>query len=239
MAGFGSPYRVATPLLILGCVGLLAAACGSSIPARATVHHNSSTTTSTADTGTTSATHSTVSSTTPATPSTTPATRSSARTSVPSSSATTRPSAAVSITGPKTSTPAPVAPATTPPALATTTAPSTGTVVSSLNTASYGDIVTDGAGRTLYLYTPDDSKSSPQCTSAGGCAATWPPLNTSGIPKAEGGVQQGLLGSEDGQVTYNGHPLYDYSGDSGPGQTNGEGAGGIWYVVSTSGNPVL
>jgi len=125
------------------------------------------------------------------------------------------------------------------PPVVTTTAPPAGTVVSSLTTSSYGTVVTDGAGRTLYLYTPDDGKSSPQCTSAGGCAATWPPLRASGVPQAEGGAQQGLVGTEDGQVTYNGHPLYEFSGDSGPGQTNGEGAGGIWYVISTSGNRVL
>ncbi|MGD0380342.1 MAG: hypothetical protein ABSC30_10205 [Acidimicrobiales bacterium] len=105
-------------------------------------------------------------------------------------------------------------------------------------TSSYGAILTDSAGRTLYLYTPDDGKSSPQCTSAGGCAAAWPPLDTTGTPRAGGGVQQGLLGTEDGQVTYGGHPLYSYAGDSTPGETSGQGLGGIWFVVSTAGNAV-
>lgn len=112
-----------------------------------------------------------------------------------------------------------------------------GTVVSSTNNSSYGQILVDVHGRTLYLFTPDDGMSSPQCT--GSCAQTWPPLKASGTPKAEGGAKQSLLGVEAGQVTYNGHPLYLYGGDSGPGQTNGEGAGGIWYVINTSGDPVL
>jgi predicted lipoprotein with Yx(FWY)xxD motif len=108
--------------------------------------------------------------------------------------------------------------------------------VSSRTNPRYGDIVTDASGRTLYLYTPDQGQRSPQCT--GSCAGAWPPLKTSGPPRAEGKAKQALLGVEDGQVTYNGHPLYDYSGDSAPGQTNGEGVAGF-FVVSTSGNAVL
>jgi predicted lipoprotein with Yx(FWY)xxD motif len=104
--------------------------------------------------------------------------------------------------------------------------------------SSYGAILTDSSGRTLYLYTPDEGKGSPQCTSAGGCAAAWPPLEASGTPRAGGGVQQGLLGTEDGQVTYDGHPLYYYAGDSSPGETSGQGLGGIWFVVSTAGAAV-
>jgi predicted lipoprotein with Yx(FWY)xxD motif len=44
------------------------------------------------------------------------------------------------------------------------------------------------------------------------------------------------------QVTYNGHPLYLFSGDSNSGDTNGEGIsafGGIWYALSATGNQVL
>jgi hypothetical protein len=36
------------------------------------------------------------------------------------------------------------------------------------------------------------------------------------------------------QVAYNGHPLYTYSGDSAPGQANGEGFGNIWFVAPTT-----
>jgi len=119
----------------------------------------------------------------------------------------------------------------------TTAATAAGTVVSSTHNSSYGDILVDAQGRTLYLFTPDDGASSPQCT--GSCAQTWPPLKASGTPRAQGGARQSMLGVSAGQVTYNGHPLYLYSGDSQPGQTNGEGVAAVWYVVSTSGDPVL
>jgi predicted lipoprotein with Yx(FWY)xxD motif len=119
----------------------------------------------------------------------------------------------------------------------TTTVAKSATVISSANNPTYGSIITDSKGRTLYLFTPDDFASSPQCT--GSCTQTWPPLMASGTLQAQGGAKQDLLGVEDGQVTYNGHPLYYYSGDSAPGQTNGQGVEQIWYVVSTNGTPVL
>ncbi|MHB8448919.1 MAG: COG4315 family predicted lipoprotein [Mycobacteriales bacterium] len=69
---------------------------------------------------------------------------------------------------------------------------------------------------------------------------------TSGAPRAGGAAKASLLGTSrrtDGtvQVTYNGHPLYYYSGDSHAGQTNGEGInsfGGYWYVVSPNGQAI-
>jgi hypothetical protein len=42
-------------------------------------------------------------------------------------------------------------------------------------------------------------------------------------------------------VTYNGHPLYLFSGDSSAGQTSGQGVsafGGLWYVLSPAGNQI-
>jgi hypothetical protein len=63
---------------------------------------------------------------------------------------------------------------------------------------------------------------------------------------AGSGVQASLLGTvtrSDGskQVTYGGHPLYMFSGDSAAGQVNGEGItsfGGTWYALDASGQPV-
>jgi predicted lipoprotein with Yx(FWY)xxD motif len=108
-----------------------------------------------------------------------------------------------------------------------------GTVVTSWNSPKYGEILTGANGRVLYLFTPDDATGTPTCT--GSCAAAWPPLMASGAPHAEGQVNQSLLGVSGGQVTYNGHPLYFYAADSGPDQTNGQGSGGIWYVVTVAG----
>lgn len=93
-------------------------------------------------------------------------------------------------------------------------------------------ILTDAQGRTLYYLTTDTATTS---TCTGGCAATWPPLLTSGAPVADSALSGRLSSIADGngiQVTYNGHPLYTYAGDSGPGQTNGEGVGGVWFVAT-------
>ncbi len=101
------------------------------------------------------------------------------------------------------------------------------------------DLVAAG-GKTVYLFEADkDGK--PTCM--GPCAQLWPPLTVSGAPAVTSGLDKALLGTvkrADGstQVTYGGHPLYYYSGDSGPGSALGEGLkafGGEWYVVSAKG----
>ena len=106
-----------------------------------------------------------------------------------------------------------------------------------------GDILVDGKGRTLYLFEADKG---PASVCDGACAAAWPPLTTSGKPKAGAGVSAAKIGTtkrDDGttEVTYNGHPLYYYAGDSAPGQTNGQGIDGFgaeWYVLSGAGNKI-
>lgn len=106
-----------------------------------------------------------------------------------------------------------------------------------------GTFLVDSSGRSLYLFEADKSTAS---TCFGSCAAAWPPLTTSGAPKAGGNVKQSLLGTtkrKDGgtEVTYKGHPLYYYAGDSGPGATTGQGLnqfGAKWYVLAPSGNKI-
>ena len=108
---------------------------------------------------------------------------------------------------------------------------------------SLGNILVDSQGRTLYLFDKDTGTKS---TCSGGCATAWPPLRTSGKPTASGGAKATLLGTtprSDGkpQVTYNGHPLYGFQGDSKPGDTTGQGNPGFgapWYVVSPAGNQI-
>jgi predicted lipoprotein with Yx(FWY)xxD motif len=111
----------------------------------------------------------------------------------------------------------------------------TGTKVT-LHSTNLGKVLATSTGRTLYLYTPDGHNKS-NCT--GSCSAYWPPLMTKGKPVAGPGVKKSLLGTAKRgaklQVTYNGHPLYRYSGDSGAGQTSGEGSYGTWYVVTAAG----
>jgi predicted lipoprotein with Yx(FWY)xxD motif len=109
--------------------------------------------------------------------------------------------------------------------------------------SSLGPIVVNGQGRTVYLFEKDTGTAS---TCYGACASIWPPVTTSGAPKAGKGVDASELGTRkrsDGtlQVTYNGHPLYTYTGDSSAGQTNGEGVDGFgaeWYAVSPAGQVV-
>jgi predicted lipoprotein with Yx(FWY)xxD motif len=103
-----------------------------------------------------------------------------------------------------------------------------------------GQILDDGSGRTLYLFEADKATTS-SCYST--CASVWPPLTTAGKPQALSGVSSSELGTtsrSDGktQVTYNGHPLYYYAGDSKAGDTTGQGLnqfGAGWYVLSPAG----
>jgi len=106
-----------------------------------------------------------------------------------------------------------------------------------------GMILVDGSGRTLYLFEKDQPN---QSACSGACVAAWPVDQSSGSPKAGSGVKASLLGTisrGDGttQVTYDHHPLYYYSGDSGAGQQNGQGVdafGAAWFVVAPAGGKV-
>jgi predicted lipoprotein with Yx(FWY)xxD motif len=106
-----------------------------------------------------------------------------------------------------------------------------------LRKTSAGKILVDASGRTLYMYTVDHGTTS-ACYS--GCAPYWPPLMTKGAPRAIQGAHQALLGttarkSGGKQVTYKGHPLYTYTGDSKAGEFKGQGYSKTWYVLSASG----
>jgi predicted lipoprotein with Yx(FWY)xxD motif len=98
-------------------------------------------------------------------------------------------------------------------------------------------VLTNAAGFTLYWFAPDTSTAS-KCT--GSCATFWPPVKG---PATAGSGVTGTLGTitrPDGstQVTYDGHPLYTYAGDTAPGQANGNGknlSGGVWHEVTVSG----
>jgi predicted lipoprotein with Yx(FWY)xxD motif len=109
-------------------------------------------------------------------------------------------------------------------------------------TTKLGRILTDANGRTLYLFEKDKGAMS-SCN--GACASIWPPL-TGATRVAGPGLSAAKLGSikrADGktEVTYAGHPLYTYAGDSKPGQTSGQGLddfGAEWYVLAPSGHQI-
>jgi predicted lipoprotein with Yx(FWY)xxD motif len=108
---------------------------------------------------------------------------------------------------------------------------------------SAGTFLTDGSGRTVYLWVKDGTGSS---ACSGACASLWPPVTTGGSPTASGSAKASDLGTitrSDGakQVTYDGHPLYYYAGDSGAGQTNGQGTdsfGAKWWLVAPAGTSI-
>jgi len=98
-------------------------------------------------------------------------------------------------------------------------------------------VLTNAQGLTLYWFAPDSATRS---TCYGTCAAYWPPVT--GTPTVGPGVTGTLatIKRSDGttQVTYNGHPLYTYVGDTAPGQDFGNNLdlnGGLWHQVTVSG----
>ena len=103
-----------------------------------------------------------------------------------------------------------------------------------------GKILDDTHGGTLYLFQKDTGTSS---TCTGACASAWPPLRADGKPVVGTGATAAMVGTtarSDGkpQVTYNDHPLYTYTGDQNPGDTNGQGLtafGGGWFALSPAG----
>ncbi len=114
----------------------------------------------------------------------------------------------------------------------------------STSSGPLGTYLTDGSGRTVYLWEADASGTS-KCT--GACASVWPPVTTTGAPQASGGAMAtdlGTLKRSDGsmQVTYGGHPLYYFIKDSGAGQANGEGSNGFgakWWLVAPTGGAII
>jgi predicted lipoprotein with Yx(FWY)xxD motif len=103
-----------------------------------------------------------------------------------------------------------------------------------------GTILVDQDGKTLYLFEAD-SKNKSNCS--GGCLNLWPPVMANGKATAGSGVTAGMIGTATGssQVTYAGHPLYWFSGDTNAGDTNGQGLddfGGEWYAISPAGAAV-
>ncbi|MCI0552151.1 MAG: hypothetical protein L0287_14465 [Anaerolineae bacterium] len=108
----------------------------------------------------------------------------------------------------------------------------------------FGHILVDGEDMSLYVFMADTQDGGTSaCT--GDCAVEWPPLISQGSPVAGEGVDATLLGTitrDDGslQVAYNGWPLYLFADDTAPGDTNGQGVddGGLWFLVSPTGEPI-
>jgi predicted lipoprotein with Yx(FWY)xxD motif len=109
--------------------------------------------------------------------------------------------------------------------------------------SALGKILDDSKGDTLYLFAKDSGTKS---ACSGACASAWPPLRASGKVTVGSGASASMVGTtprSDGkpQVTYNGHPVYTFTGDNSPGDTSGQGVnafGARWYVLSPAGSQV-
>jgi predicted lipoprotein with Yx(FWY)xxD motif len=107
-----------------------------------------------------------------------------------------------------------------------------------------GRYLAGAGGRTIYLWVADGHDQS-HCTS-GACAKFWPAVLTKSKTSAGSGVKASDLGTiahkgGERQVTYNGHPLYYFSEDSGRGMTKGQGSDGFgakWWLVSPAGSAI-
>ena len=107
-----------------------------------------------------------------------------------------------------------------------------------------GQILTDDAGMSLYMFTPDRRNVS-NCE--GGCLAAWPPfmlktgesLEDVSLPADLRRSQLGIAMRFDGsrQVTYGGWPLYSWARDKVAGDVNGQAVGGVWFVLNAAGTP--
>jgi predicted lipoprotein with Yx(FWY)xxD motif len=121
---------------------------------------------------------------------------------------------------------------------AATSAPATASTDTTLKTTTIGGttVLTNDKGFTLYSFAPDTPTTS-KCY--GTCAAYWPPVIGSSAAGSGLPGKTGTITRTDGslQLTYDGHPLYTYIGDSAPGQASGNNVnlnGGLWLEVPAS-----
>ena len=115
-----------------------------------------------------------------------------------------------------------------------------GSGAAALNTGKVGSVtvLTTAKGLTVYTFAADTTPGKSSCY--GSCAAYWPPVI--GAASAAAGIPGtfATITRTDGtkQVTWNGHPLYTYVGDHGPGTATGNNLninGGLWKEITVSG----
>lgn len=120
----------------------------------------------------------------------------------------------------------------------------TATATVKVGKTTLGRHLVDGRGRTLYLFTQESAANIVCKSNYLSCTKSWPPLLTTGKPRAGAGVNARLLGTvrrtkpAGVQVVYNKHPLYYFASDTTPGDNSGQAYFGIWYVVSPKGNAI-
>lgn len=110
--------------------------------------------------------------------------------------------------------------------------PSATNSVKLATTAKFGNVITDGQGKTLYFFAIDANGNS-GCT--GGCTAAWPTFYQANLTLDKGldAKDFATITRTDGakQTTYKGWPLYYFSGDAKPGDINGDDSENVWFVA--------
>ena len=136
---------------------------------------------------------------------------------------------------------------TTDPGAASPAAAATGqanaaasSVVIKTMSTSKGTVLVTADGFTVYWFANDTATRS-NCT--GSCATYWPPVLGTAVAAPGTSLPHGFgtIKRADGQIqaTYDGHPLYTYTGDTAAGQLNGNGlnaSGGVWWAATPSGS---
>lgn len=134
------------------------------------------------------------------------------------------------------STPAPTTQISATPTTAAPTNPASTSatvsngIVMTKSSADKGNFLTDTKGMTLYTF-DKDTKNQSNCT--GGCVTKWPPFVAPAVVPANLPADILEIKRDNGlmQYTYKGMPLYYFATDKKPGDTLGDGVGGIWHIV--------
>lgn len=114
-------------------------------------------------------------------------------------------------------------------------------VVAKVGSTSLGKIIVDSKGMSAYFFNLDKAHSGVSACLAE-CSANWPAIlsptakpHVSGIKGVVGSI---LLKNGGHQVTINGRPIYTFAFDKAPGEIKGQGAQGVWYVISPTGKEI-
>jgi predicted lipoprotein with Yx(FWY)xxD motif len=119
--------------------------------------------------------------------------------------------------------------------LAVVLAMATAASAQSVNTreTSLGNILTDERGMTLYIFDRDTAGATASACS-GNCINNWPPFLAAADAAAHDEwtlVDVEYQGAMQKMWAYQGLPLYYWMADQNPGDTSGDGVGGVWHVV--------
>ena len=107
--------------------------------------------------------------------------------------------------------------------------------VNTANSDTLGMYLVNETFFTLYHYLSDPQGAEMStCTAA--CALTWPPFYVEDltVPPELKSRDFDVITRDGGkkQLTYKGWPLYLYTGDTKPFETNGQSVNGLWFVVN-------